>query len=40
MGIKVKDYITEINRVRQEALQNNKADIIIKAGELHARCGV
>lgn len=39
MGIKVKDYITEINRERQEALQNNKADIIIKAGELHARCG-
>lgn len=39
MGIKVKDYITEINRERQEALQNNKADIIIKAGDLHARCG-
>lgn len=37
MGIK--DYITEINRERQEALQNNKADIIIKAGDLHARCG-
>lgn len=39
MGIKIKDYITEISRERQEALQNNKADIIIKAGELHARCG-
>lgn len=39
MGIKVKDYITEINRERQEALQNNIADITIKAGDLHARYG-
>lgn len=39
MGIKVKDYITEINRERQEALQNNKTDIIIKAGDLHTRYG-
>lgn len=39
MGIKVKDYITEINRERQEALQKNKSEIIIKAGEMHARCG-
>lgn len=39
MGVKVKDYIAEINRQKQEAIQHGKTHLIIKAGELHAACG-
>ena len=39
MGIKVKDYILEINRQKQEMLEKNESYLILKAGELHAKCG-
>lgn len=39
MGIKVKDYILEINRQKQEMFEKNESYLILKAGELHAKCG-
>lgn len=39
MGVKIKDYILEINRQKQEALDNNETYLVIRAGDLHSKCG-
>lgn len=38
MGIKVKDYIEEINHRKQAELALGKHELIIRAGDLHAKC--
>lgn len=39
MGIKVQDYITEINKRKKEALENGLTHLTIRAGDLHSACG-
>lgn len=39
MGIKVKDYILEIDRKKQEAFENDKTQLVIRAGDLHSELG-
>lgn len=39
MGIKVQDYILEINKRKKEAFENGFIDLTIRAGDLHSDCG-
>lgn len=39
MGLKVKDYILEIDRRKQNALEDGKTHLIIQAGNLHSEFG-
>ena len=38
MGVKIKDYIDEINHQKQEALRSGETSLTIRAGELHSKC--
>lgn len=37
--MRVKDYILEINKRKQEAFNRNETHLIIRAGDLHSECG-
>lgn len=38
MGVRVKDYLIEIENQKQEAVKQGKSELILKARELHAKC--